>query len=162
INVLQGDEYELHRQLGEINHLEEYLKYQQQGDATQFLFSWSRHTAYRSALHDFKFFKNSIDVELDVKVVGAISVCVDDHQGKSGGGGGGGVGGVAKAVKQTVGGGQMMGGGGAGVNAGMVGMGVPRKIQTDRRVQRRTSVSFNRALDMFLAALDSVSAVADF
>jgi hypothetical protein len=54
--------------LVEIDKLEEYLKYQQQGDATQFLFNWSRHQQYRANLHDFKFFRNEIDVELDVKV----------------------------------------------------------------------------------------------
>ncbi|KAJ3008755.1 UNVERIFIED_CONTAM: hypothetical protein HDU68_002967 [Siphonaria sp. JEL0065] len=153
MTVLQGDELELKRQLGEIDHLEEYLKYQQQGDATQFLFSWSRHSAYRSELHDFKFFKNTIDVELDVKVVGGISVCVDDGgrgatvasigTGNSSGSA------AKKAGNQIVGSGgiggsQMLGG---SVNAGMVGMGVPRKIQ-ERRIQRRTSDFFAESLAM--------------
>ncbi len=66
--MLLGDEFELKRQLAEIEHLEDFLQYQQHGDATQFLFSWARHQQYRAELHDFKFFRNEIDVELDLKV----------------------------------------------------------------------------------------------
>ncbi|KAI8618567.1 hypothetical protein BC830DRAFT_1166058 [Chytriomyces sp. MP71] len=161
INVLLGDELELKRQLGEIEHLEEYVKYQQQGDATQFLFSWARHQAYRSELHDFKFFRNSIDVELDVKVNGGINIVLDDGVGGgtssngasgTGAGGAGGVGSVGKGgtlkkVKTLggVGASQMLGG--MNVNAGMVGMGLPKKIQ-ERRIQRRTSDFFAESLAM--------------
>ncbi|KAJ3284908.1 hypothetical protein HDU79_007752 [Rhizoclosmatium sp. JEL0117] len=153
LNVLQGDEFELKRQLGEIDHLEDYLKYQQQGDATQFLFSWSRHTAYRSELHDFKFFKNTIDVELDVKVVGGISVCVDGAVGavgavvsdRNGNHGGSAKMAAKQVVGAVVGAGQMLGG---AVSAGMVGMGMPRKAQEKRIQQRRTSDFFAESLAM--------------
>jgi hypothetical protein len=136
LDVLLGDELELKRQLQEIEYLEDFLQYQQHGDATQFLFSWSRHQQYRAELHDFKFFRNEIDVELDLKVTGNISVGEDDNtpnammatQQQ-----------VAKKVTKPVGGGAVTHNSG---NAGMVGMGLPRKLQ-ERRVQRRTSVSFS-------------------
>ncbi|KAJ3396295.1 hypothetical protein HDU80_010029 [Chytriomyces hyalinus] len=173
LNVLLGDELELKRQLGEIEHLEEYVKYQQQGDATQFLFSWARHQSYRSDLHDFKFFRNSIDVELDVKVSGGINIVLDDNihggnssngvsgisnggsnglnaSGSNGGslqiGSGNGKGGRDKkaTIGTVVGAAQILG---ASVNAGMVGMGLPRKVQ-ERRVQRRTSDFFAESLAM--------------
>ncbi|KAJ3140083.1 hypothetical protein HK100_010581 [Physocladia obscura] len=147
LNVLHGDEIELKRQQGEIDHLEEYLKYQQQGDATQFLFSWSRHSAYRAELHDFKFFRNSIDVELDVRVSGGINVSTAET-GNTGGVGiiGGNANGTGKISKSGSGGGmsQMTSG---TVSAGMVGMGMPRKVQ-ERRIQRRTSDFFAESLAM--------------
>jgi hypothetical protein len=68
MNILLGDEMELSRQLGEMNMLEDFLKYAKQGDATHFLFSWSRHQLFRSELHDFKHFRDDIDVQLDLKV----------------------------------------------------------------------------------------------
>ncbi|KAI9139074.1 hypothetical protein BKA69DRAFT_697645 [Paraphysoderma sedebokerense] len=68
LDVLLGDELELKRQLGEINRLEEFLKYQQTGDATHFLFSWARHQQLRQELHEFRFFRDVIDVHLDIKV----------------------------------------------------------------------------------------------
>ncbi|KAI9173328.1 hypothetical protein H9P43_007459 [Blastocladiella emersonii ATCC 22665] len=77
-NVLASDECELHRQLEEILRLERFLAYQQAGDATQFLFSWARHQQLRQELHDFKFFRDSIDVQLDIKCSGGISVLVDN------------------------------------------------------------------------------------
>ncbi|KAJ1340406.1 hypothetical protein BSLG_004999 [Batrachochytrium salamandrivorans] len=67
LTILLGDELELRRQIGEIDRLEEFLKYQQFGDATTYLFSWSRHQNFRAALHDFKYFQNEIDVQLDAK-----------------------------------------------------------------------------------------------
>ncbi|KAJ3327303.1 hypothetical protein HDU76_012036 [Blyttiomyces sp. JEL0837] len=143
INVLLGDEMELKRQLGEIEHLEEFLKYQQQGDATQFLFSWARHQQYRAELHDFKFFRNEIDVELDVKVTGNISVVTDGatHPTPV-------VTGSAPTkkplVKQSSSSSVVNPG---APNAGMVGLGLPRKIQ-DRRIQRRTSDFFAESLAM--------------
>ncbi|KAI8905723.1 hypothetical protein DFJ77DRAFT_478771 [Powellomyces hirtus] len=77
LTVLLGDELELHRQLGEIERLEEFLKYQQEGDATTFLFNWSKHQQCRADLHDFRFFRNQIDVQLDAKITGNISVVID-------------------------------------------------------------------------------------
>ncbi|KAJ3096081.1 lariat debranching enzyme [Phlyctochytrium planicorne] len=74
LEILKGDELELKRQIGEIEFLEEFLRYQQRGDATQFLFSWARHQHCRAELHDFKFFRNEIDVELDLKISGSLSV----------------------------------------------------------------------------------------
>jgi hypothetical protein len=68
MDVLLGDELELKRQTGEIDRLDDFLKYQINGDATQFLFNWSRHQQLRTELHDFKFFKDDLDVHLDLKV----------------------------------------------------------------------------------------------
>ncbi|KAJ3106846.1 hypothetical protein HDU96_008099 [Phlyctochytrium bullatum] len=79
LEVLKGDELELKRQLCEIEHLEDFLRYQQQGDATQFLFSWARHQHFRAELHDFRFFKSDIDVELDLKIVGSIAVVAESN-----------------------------------------------------------------------------------
>jgi hypothetical protein len=69
LTVLLSDELELRRQMGEIDRLEEFLHYQHLGDATTYLFNWSRHQTFRSALHDFQFFRSIIDVQLDAKVV---------------------------------------------------------------------------------------------
>lgn len=77
LDILLGDELELKRQMGEINRLEEFLQYQQSGDATHFLSSWARHQQIRSELHDFKHFRDAIDVQLDVKVAGNINVLVE-------------------------------------------------------------------------------------
>ncbi len=68
MTILQGDEYELNRQLGELNRLEHFLSYQKEGDATTYLFNWTRHQMYRSELYDFRFFRKEIDVQLDAKV----------------------------------------------------------------------------------------------
>lgn len=64
--------------MGEIDRLDDFLKYQQAGDATHFLFCWARHQQYRSELHAFKHFRDEIDVGVDVKVAGSIQVLVDD------------------------------------------------------------------------------------
>jgi len=68
LNVLLGDELELRRQLGEIKNAENFLEYQQEGDATHFLFSWSRHQKMLDELHNFKFFRNRVDVSLDTRI----------------------------------------------------------------------------------------------
>jgi len=68
MDILLGDELELKRQSGEISRLQGFLDYQIEGDATQFLFNWQRHLVLRTELHDFKFFKQEIDVQLDLKV----------------------------------------------------------------------------------------------
>ncbi|KAI8924102.1 hypothetical protein BC831DRAFT_467143 [Entophlyctis helioformis] len=81
LTILLGDEVELKRQLTDIQRLEEFLKYQQTGDATTYLFNWSRHQAARSAMHDFRYFRADIDVQLDAKITGSISVVVDDDRG---------------------------------------------------------------------------------
>ncbi|KAJ3136549.1 hypothetical protein HK101_003996, partial [Irineochytrium annulatum] len=172
LDILKGDELELKRQMDEIEHLEEFLKYQQQGDATQFLFSWARHQHFRSELHDFAFFRNEIDVELDLKVVGSISVLTESMAGP---------GGSAPLVmkKQTSqkqlqhqhsqpqiavahshshghSHGDVTRGGGHNMahqhhhvtpTPGLVGMGMPRKVQ-ERRVQRRTSDFFAETLSL--------------
>jgi hypothetical protein len=69
LNILMGDELELKRQLGEMTRLQDFLKYQEEGDATTYLFNWSRHEMFREQLRDFKFFRNAIDVQLDAKVI---------------------------------------------------------------------------------------------
>ena len=69
MDVLLGDELELSRQTGEIERLEQFLEYQINGDATNMLFNWSKHQTLLSELHDFKHFKNDLDVQLDLKVL---------------------------------------------------------------------------------------------
>ncbi|KAJ1502926.1 hypothetical protein HMI54_002780 [Coelomomyces lativittatus] len=76
-SVLEGDQWELRRQLDEMHRLGSFLSYQQEGDATHFLFSWARHQQMRHELHDFKFFRDHIDVQLDIKCSGTIAVLVD-------------------------------------------------------------------------------------
>lgn len=78
MDILQGDKWELIRQLDEINCLEDFLQYQQSGDSTHFLFSWARHQQMRQELHEFKFFRDSIDVQLDIKCTGNISVLIEN------------------------------------------------------------------------------------
>lgn len=78
INVLLSDELELKRQYEEIDRFENFLQYQRDGEATQFLFSWVRHQELRQELHDFKYFRETIDVKLDLKVHGNLTVIVDD------------------------------------------------------------------------------------
>ncbi|KAJ1548647.1 hypothetical protein HK405_001325 [Cladochytrium tenue] len=130
LDTLLGDEVELKRQLAEIEFLEAFLRYQQNGDATQFLFNWVRHQHFRTELHDFRFFRKEIDVDLDVKslnlqVAGGISVGLDSQPA------------VPAAQKAP----RLPKSAAGPVNAGMVGVGVARKSQ-DRRVQRRTSVGY--------------------
>lgn len=133
LDTLLGDEVELKRQLSEIEFLEEFLRYQQSGDATQFLFNWARHQQYRAELHDFKFFRNDIDVELDVKVTGGIVVGIDTKPA------------VVTSSPPKLSRTSSKTGGVASVSAGMVGLGMPRKAQ-DRRLQRRTSDFFAESL----------------
>lgn len=77
LNVLLGDALELRRQLAEIKNAENFLEYQQEGDATHFLFSWSRHQKMLDELHEFKFFRNRVDVSLDTRVSGNIDILSD-------------------------------------------------------------------------------------
>ncbi|KAI9355993.1 hypothetical protein DFJ73DRAFT_641345 [Zopfochytrium polystomum] len=135
LDTLLGDEVELKRQLAEIEFLEEFLRYQQSGDASQFLFNWVRHQQYRAELHDFRFFRNEIDVDLDIKVTGGIAVGVDAHHPP--------VATPQRKASRTSAAATPSATGSAG--AGMVGLGVPRKLQ-DRRVQRRTSDFFAESL----------------
>ena len=78
MTVLVGDEHELRRQNGEIDRLEEFLKYQQDGDPLACVATWHLHQMYREKLCDFQFFRPEIDAQLDVKVTGKISVVVDE------------------------------------------------------------------------------------
>ncbi|KAI9093726.1 hypothetical protein DFS34DRAFT_630104 [Phlyctochytrium arcticum] len=77
LTILLGDELDLERQLGEIERLEDFLRYQQDGDATTFLFNWSKHQQCRADLHDVRHFRNQIDVQLDAKITGNISIVID-------------------------------------------------------------------------------------
>ncbi|TPX35146.1 hypothetical protein SmJEL517_g02368 [Synchytrium microbalum] len=152
MDVLRGDGLELRRQLQEIERLESFLKYQQAGDPTQFLFSWARHQQVRSELHDFKHFRDDIDVQLDMKVTGGISVIIDPTAAQNAA--------VAqsmsnlsnsnsnspiKKLQQKV---------SSSLNAptSNVGMGLPRRVQ-ERRTQRRTSDFFSETL----GALDGMT-----
>jgi hypothetical protein len=80
LTVLVGDEHELRRQLGEMEKLEEFLKYQQEGDSMQCVYTWHLHQMYREKLSDFKFFRQDIDVQLDAKVDGSLSVIIDEQK----------------------------------------------------------------------------------
>jgi hypothetical protein len=79
-SILLGDELELQRQLEELNRFDRFLEYIQSGDATHFLFSWARHQQLRQDLHEFRHFREAIDVHLDVKCSGGISVLVDANE----------------------------------------------------------------------------------
>lgn len=72
MDVLLGDELELERQSQEIERLDRFLEYQISGNAQQFLFNWQKHQSVRSEMHDFKFFRHDIDVQLDLKVSSSI------------------------------------------------------------------------------------------
>ncbi|KAJ3047942.1 hypothetical protein HK097_011026 [Rhizophlyctis rosea] len=149
--TLEGDRLELLRHLGEINRLEEFLKYQKDGDATGFLFNWSRHVVYRSELRDFGGWKRGIDVELDARITGTVNVVIDTdrptvqssqshghhHHHTSPG----------KTMKSpTHNSGSPVGG-----LAGTIGIGLPKRLPTtqDRRVHRRTSDFFAETLGTF-------------
>jgi hypothetical protein len=75
--ILLGDETELRRQLGEMSMLDEFLRYQQTGDAATFLHNFIRHQGIRDALHQMRTIREEIDVELDMKVNGSITVTSD-------------------------------------------------------------------------------------
>lgn len=72
-----GDTLELQRQLLSIDHIDRFLKYQQEGDATTFLFNWSKHQKACADMHDSTVFNKEIDVGLDAQIVGDISVVMD-------------------------------------------------------------------------------------
>jgi hypothetical protein len=78
--VLLGDEQELRRQAREIDYLEGFLKYQQEGDSMQCVYTWHIHEFYRQKLVDFQFFRREIDTLLDAKIEGEIKVVEDVHQ----------------------------------------------------------------------------------
>lgn len=79
--VLMSDEMELKREDQEIDSLEKFLEYQQTGcDMYHLLFNWSKHQQLRQELHEFKHFRDSIDVFLDLKVAGELSVVVDESK----------------------------------------------------------------------------------
>jgi hypothetical protein len=80
LTVLVGDEHELRRQLGEMEKLEEFLSYQQEGDSMQCVYTWHVHQMYREKLSDFRFFRQDIDVQLDAKVDGNVTVIVDQQK----------------------------------------------------------------------------------
>jgi hypothetical protein len=68
LTVLVGDENELRRQMGEIEQLEGFLKYQKEGESMQCVYTWHLHQMLREKLSDFSFFRQEIDVLLDAKV----------------------------------------------------------------------------------------------
>lgn len=69
LTVLMGDEQELRRQLGDVDRLEDFLKYQQEGDSMNCVSTWHLHQMCREKLCDFEFFRQEIDVQLDAKVI---------------------------------------------------------------------------------------------
>lgn len=78
LNILRGDMIELHREMGEIQQLQAFLEYQQTGgNATQFILDWAHHQKLRTELHAFPHFRESIDVQPDIKINGTIQVHID-------------------------------------------------------------------------------------
>lgn len=154
MDILLGDELELRRQLGEADRLEDFLRYQKSGDPTQFLFNWARHQKIRTELHDFRFFRDEIDVNLDVKVTGGVMVAVDHDPTSSTYVDSSNMSSPLKQIKAPTSSSTSSSNNiptsitanyapssspVAGAANHSVGMGVPRKLQ-DRRIQRRTSV----------------------
>jgi hypothetical protein len=79
LTKLEGDSYELGRQLGEISRLEDFVKYQQSGgDTTAFLFNWSRHQTMRNELNKSSYSLMEHEVGLDVKAAGEIKIVSND------------------------------------------------------------------------------------
>lgn len=70
---------ECRREVEEIDRLEQFLEHQQKGDATSFLFNWSRHQQARSELTDFGYFRTMIDVQLDAKMTGSVSIITTNN-----------------------------------------------------------------------------------
>lgn len=78
LNILKGDTREFSRELAEIDQLEAFVKYQQEGtDATQFILDWSHHQRLRNELHAFPFARDTCDVHADIRIVGGIQVHVE-------------------------------------------------------------------------------------
>lgn len=150
MDVLCSDKLELERQSGEYKRLTEFVKYGVEGDPMLFLFGWARQQKVRSELHDFAFFRSDIDVLLDVRVIGGVSVVVDQDPSK----------GREKqidsrdnsphreVVSREVGG---MVGNQSPVrqhqNVNSIGLGIPKS--SEKRVQRRTSDFFAETLGAF-------------
>lgn len=80
LTVLVGDEHELRREVGEIDRLERFLEYQQDGDSMNCVSTWHLHQMSREKLCDFRFFRQEIDVQLDAKINGKMSVVVDQDK----------------------------------------------------------------------------------
>jgi hypothetical protein len=78
MTVLKSDEIELKRQDLEMTTLEKFLEYQQSGsNIYHLLFNWGKHQQLRQDLHEFRFFRDVIDVQLDLKIQGDLSLTVD-------------------------------------------------------------------------------------
>ncbi|KAI9016975.1 hypothetical protein BC832DRAFT_543324 [Gaertneriomyces semiglobifer] len=77
LNILLGDELELVRQMSEVERVESFWKYLLEGDAMTLLFNWARHQKMVGEVGDFKWFKREIDVGLDAKITGQLSVTID-------------------------------------------------------------------------------------
>eukprot|EP00158_Paraphelidium_tribonemae_P007130 Partr_v1_DN28122_c2_g1_i2_m56168 putative B-box zinc finger family protein len=78
-NILLGDELELSRQRDELQQLEQFLEYQRTAvDMYHLLFNWSIHEAMRQNLREFSFFRDNIDVALDLKIDGSVKVIEDE------------------------------------------------------------------------------------
>ncbi|KXS19890.1 hypothetical protein M427DRAFT_504927 [Gonapodya prolifera JEL478] len=67
LDTLRGDELELRRQIAEIDRLDDFVGYQKK-QPTQFLLSYSQLQQQKSELHDFRYFREKIDVQCDTKV----------------------------------------------------------------------------------------------
>ena len=72
-----GDEQELRRQAKEIEYLDTFLRYQQEGDSMECVYTWHIHQFYQEKLADFEFFRKNIDVLVDAKIEGGLKVIED-------------------------------------------------------------------------------------
>jgi hypothetical protein len=78
INVLKGDVKELERQRNEMHSLQEFLEYEKAGiNAMQFILDWNHFLNMKESLHNFSYFKESIETFPDIRINGAIQVCAD-------------------------------------------------------------------------------------
>lgn len=80
LNILKGDVVELNRQLEEMQHLGNFLDYQRTGGmATQFILDWTHHQKLRAELHTFAHFRETVDVQPDIRINGHIQVHTDNN-----------------------------------------------------------------------------------
>ena len=77
MTILLGDEQELRRQAKEIDYLDTFLQYQQEGDSMECVYTWHVHQHYQEKLADFEFFRKNIDVLVDAKIEGSLKVIED-------------------------------------------------------------------------------------
>ncbi|KNC46156.1 uncharacterized protein AMSG_00274 [Thecamonas trahens ATCC 50062] len=82
--LLLGDELEMRRQLGELEHMDAFLTYQRSVlKPTNFLEAWNKHLLLRAEIHDTapESLRPLSDVQADLQVVGEVVVTTASAQG---------------------------------------------------------------------------------